>query len=147
MNEKMYFRQCNLFFISNLALALFAVGISCIMIDAISVWPICWGMAFLVGVIYVILKQKSAVLSEKEKELHRSFLPVHIGIVSLLLAAVVCLYFRIELYSINSSQVLDHRDVWGNVLLTTGVCLIVCNIVGAGLVTWLEKQLYKIKFK
>ena len=145
MSERNYYQYCNLFFIENVCLSLFMIGLSCIIVGMHSVWPICWGISFGIMIIYSILKKRISELSEQEKELRQSFTSLHMLIYSLPFLAVGFQFFIMIFYSYSDLQ--DVRDIWANVVQSIWGGLMVVHIVGAYFVTWLEKQFYKYFIK
>lgn len=147
MDKENYFRHCNSYLAWNLSAALFVIGFSCILMQASKVLPVCWVLAALGQIGYFVLKRKTTPFSEEEKKLHQSFLSVYTVLGFLLILALACLLCRMELYSVDLSDVQDNREMWGSVLQSFWCVFIAINITGGFFLTWLEKQFYRLKFE
>lgn len=141
MSKKNYYEYCNLFLIENICVSLFMIGLSCIIVEMYSVWPICWGIAFGGMIIHAILKKRITALSDREKELRQSFTSLHMLIYGLPVLAVCFIFLRTLFYS--SRNLLHVRDTWAGVVQSIWGSLMVVHIVSAYFITWLEKQFYK----
>lgn len=145
MNKQNYYRYCNVILFGNLILALLTLGISFMLLGAEFIWPICFGFAGMGWVIYIVLKRKIEELSEEEKGLHQSFVPIHIALVVVLLLAVT---FPMYNYIIPVSN-LEYESwrSWEVILYIFWGAFMVSNVLGAFFINWLEKLLYKLRME